>query len=65
VTLLQAIGMAGGFTRLARSSKVTITRSMGGKKMLTVDVKANTNDPATKQFEVLPDDTISVDERTF
>jgi polysaccharide export outer membrane protein len=65
ITLLQAIGMAGGFTRLARSGKVTITRSAGGKKTFTVDVKANTNDPGTKQFDVLPDDTISVDERTF
>ena len=65
MTLLQAIGMAGGFTRLARSGKVTITRSVGGKKTFTVDVKANTNDPGTKQFDVLPDDTISVDERTF
>jgi len=65
MTLLQAIGMAGGFTRLARSGKVTITRSAGGKKTFTVDVKANTNDPGTKQFDVLPDDTISVDERTF
>jgi polysaccharide export outer membrane protein len=65
MTLLQAIGMAGGFTRLARSSKVTITRTMGGKKTLTVDVKANTNDPETKQFEILPDDTINVDERVF
>ncbi len=65
MTLLQAIGMAGGFTRLARSGKVTITRTAGGKKTFTVDVKANTNDPGTKQFDVLPDDTISVDERTF
>ena len=65
MTLLQAIGMAGGFTRLARSGKVTITRTAGGRKTMSVDVKANTNNSDTKQFEILPDDTISVDERTF
>ena len=65
VTLLQAIGMAGGFTRLAKTSTVTVTRTSGGNRTLTVNVKANTNDPATKQFEVLQDDTVQVGERTF
>jgi protein involved in polysaccharide export with SLBB domain len=65
VTLLQAIGMAGGFTRLAKTSTVTVTRTSGGNRTITVNVKANTNDPATKQFEVLPDDTVQVGERTF
>lgn len=65
VTLLQAIGMAGGFTRLARTSTVTVTRTSGGNRTITVNVKANTNDPATKQFEVLQDDTVQVGERTF
>ena len=65
VTLLQAIGMAGGFTRLAKTSTVTVTRTSGGNRTITVNVKANTNDPATKQFEVLQDDTVQVGERTF
>lgn len=65
VTLLQAIGMAGGFTRLAKTSTVTVTRISGGNRTITVNVKANTNDPATKQFEVLQDDTVQVGERTF
>lgn len=65
VTLLQAIAMAGGFTRLAVQSKVTITRTVGGKKTLTVDVKSAANDPDTKPFEILPDDTIIVAERVF
>ena len=65
VTLLQAIAMAGGFSRLAVQSKVSITRTLGGKKSLTVDVRSAANDPGTKPFEILPDDTIMVAERVF
>lgn len=65
VTLLQAIAMAGGFTRLAVQSKVTITRTSGGKKTFSVDVKSAANDPDTKLFEILPDDTIIISERVF
>jgi polysaccharide export outer membrane protein len=65
VTLLQAIAMAGGFTRLAVQSKVTVTRTVGGKKSMTVDLRSAANDPATKPFEILPDDTIFVAERVF
>jgi len=65
VTLLQAIAMAGGFTRLAVQSKLTITRTSGGKKTISVDVRSAANDPDTKPFEILPDDTIIVSERVF
>ena len=65
VSVLQAIAMAGGFTRLAVQGKVTVTRTVGGKKTLTVDVKSAANDPGTKPFEILPDDTIIVSERVF
>lgn len=65
VSVLQAIAMAGGFTRLAVQGKVTVTRTAGGKKTLTVDVKSAANDPGTKPFEILPDDTIIVAERVF
>ena len=65
VTLLQAIAMGGGFTRLAVQGKVTITRTTGGKKTLTVDVRSAASDPGTKPFEIFPDDTIIVSERLF
>lgn len=65
VTLLQAIAMAGGFGRLAVQSKVTITRTVGGKKTLIVDVKSAANDPNIKPFEILAEDTIFVAERVF
>jgi len=57
--------MAGGFTRLAVQGKVTVTRTLGGKKSLAVDVRSAANDPAIKPFEILPDDTIMVAERLF
>jgi len=65
VTLLQAIAMAGGFGRLAVQSKVTITRTIGGKKTLIVDLKSAANDPNIKPFEILAEDTIFVAERVF
>lgn len=65
VTMLQAIAMAGGFTRLAVQGKVTVTRTLGGKRSLTVDVKSAANDPTMQPFEILPDDTIFVAERVF
>jgi polysaccharide export outer membrane protein len=65
VTLLQAIAMAGGFTRLAVQGRVSVTRTLGGKRTFNVDVKSAANDPGTKTFEILPDDTIMVAERVF
>ena len=65
VTLLQAIAMAGGFSRLAVQGKVTITRVLGGKKTFMVDIRSATSDPGTRPFEILPDDTITVAERVF
>jgi polysaccharide export outer membrane protein len=65
VTLLQAIAMAGGFTRLAVQGKVSVTRILGGKRTFSVDVKSAANDSATKPIEILPDDTIIVAERVF
>ena len=32
---------------------------------MVVDVKSNANDPATRQFDIQPDDTIIVAERVF
>src|SRR5438034_3423388 len=57
VTLLQAIAMAGGYTRLANKSNITVTRSTNGKKsMFTLDVNHATNDLKTEPFVILPDD---------
>lgn len=59
--LLQAVAMAGGFTRLADTGKVTIRRTVNGEeKSFKVSIKAG-----SAQFLVLPNDTITVGERFF
>jgi polysaccharide export outer membrane protein len=66
VTLLQAIAMAGGYTRLADTGRVTVTRVANARKTTyRLDVKSATNDTNTKPFEIQPDDTITVAERIF
>jgi polysaccharide export outer membrane protein len=64
VDLLEAIAMAGGFTRLANTAKIIITRTIGGKKSTFVlDAKAITSDGNTSQVTVHPEDTITVGQR--
>jgi polysaccharide export outer membrane protein len=66
VTLLQAIAMAGGYTRLANPSRITVSRTVGGQKAtLVLDGKALALDPSAKPFLVMPDDVITVAERIF
>jgi len=63
VNLLEAIAMGGGFTRLANTSKITITRTAGGKKAtLILDAKTLT-ESSTSNLVILPDDTITVPQR--
>jgi len=66
ITLLQAIGMASGYTRLANTSKITIKRTARGKEMvIELNGKKMANDSETSSFVVLPGDTITVAERLF
>jgi polysaccharide export outer membrane protein len=66
VTLLQAIAMAGGYTRLANPGRITVTRTVGNQKTtLSLDGRAMASDASIKSFEVFPDDTITVAERIF
>jgi len=66
LNLLQAISMAGGYTRLASPAKVVVQRQQGDKKVIfKVDAKSMAKDKDTKVFEVLPDDTITVGESIF
>jgi polysaccharide export outer membrane protein len=66
MTFLQAVAMAGGYTRLANRGSVTVTRMVGGKKNnFNLDLKSATSDLNTQPFEILPDDTITVAERIF
>lgn len=66
IDLLRAIGLAGGFTRLANASKVTVKRTVSGREVVTVvDAKRLSADINTQPFTVLPGDTITVSERVF
>ncbi len=66
INLLQAISMAGGYTRLGNSSKVSVQRGEGTeKKIFKLDADSMAKDPEVKVFEIQPDDTINVAEKVF
>ena len=66
VDLLSAIGMAGGYTRIADPSKVTVKRRSGGKEeVFNLNAKKMAGDPAANRFEVQSGDTITVGESIF
>jgi polysaccharide export outer membrane protein len=66
IDLLQAVGLAGGFTRLSNPSKITVKRNTGGQEsVVTVDGKKLERDSGTMPFTVLPGDVITVAERIF
>ena len=66
ITLLQAIGMAGGFTRLANERNVTVKRRVGGAmKILKFDAKAMAKDGTDSAFRVREGDIITVGESRF
>lgn len=64
--LLQAIGLAGGYTRIANPAKIIVKRRVGGKDtVIPLNAKAMAGNSAAKPFEVLPGDTITVSESIF
>jgi len=63
VDLLEAVAMAGGFTRLANTAKITITRTIGGKKSTFVLDAKTVTATGTAQITVMPEDTITVAQR--
>jgi polysaccharide export outer membrane protein len=66
IGLLQAIGMAGGFTRLANSANIIVKRNVdGGLKTLHLNGKTMASDNRSAPFVVMPGDTITVTERFF
>jgi len=66
VNLLQAISMAGGYTRLGAGNRVTVQRGEGrGKKIFKLDADSMAKDKDVSIFEIAPDDTISIGEKIF
>lgn len=66
VTLLQAIGMAGGYTRIANPSKVVVKRNEGGvEKVYNFNAKQMARTQVDSTFRILPGDVITVAESIF
>jgi len=66
MTLLEAIGMAGGYTRIADPAKITLKRSINSRDIIyKLNAKTMARDEASKPFEILPGDTVTVSESVF
>lgn len=66
VNLLQAISMAGGYTRLGTGRGVTVQRGEGtAKKVFKLDADSMARDKDVKNFEIIADDTITIGEKLF
>jgi protein involved in polysaccharide export with SLBB domain len=66
VDLLEAVGMAGGYTKLANPAKITVKRITDGREsIIKIDGKRMLKDPSIADFEVMPGDTIVVGEAIF
>ena len=67
INLLEAIGMAGGYTRIAQPSHVTVKRVEAGGRETTykLDAKRMAVDKGNSRFEIVAGDTIVVGESLF
>jgi len=66
IDLLEAIGLAGGFTRLANTSDVIVRRVVNGQATITrVNAKKMADNSGASIFQILPGDIITVQERIF
>jgi polysaccharide export outer membrane protein len=66
VSLLQAIGMAGGYTRIANPNKVIVKRREGGvENVYQFNAKKMARSGADSSFSVMPGDVITVAESIF
>jgi polysaccharide export outer membrane protein len=66
VNVLQAIGMAGGYTRIANPAKVILMRRIDGKqKTFQLNAKKMASGHTESEIKVLPGDVITVSESMF
>ena len=66
ITLLDAIAMAGGYTRIANTAKITLKRKEGGKETIVhLNAKTMAKDDRVASFEIQPGDVITVAESVF
>ena len=66
LNVIQVIGIAGGYTRLADPARITVKRHANGKDIvLQLNAKRMARDEEAKPFEVEPGDLITIGERLF
>ena len=67
ITLLQAIGMAGGYTKIANPGRVTVKRQEagGGERVIRLDAKRMARGDDSASFYIKPGDVITVAESLF
>ena len=66
ITLLEAIGMAGGYTRAADPAKITLKRRSAGKETIfRLNAKSMASGASSSSFEIEPEDVITVGESMF
>jgi protein involved in polysaccharide export with SLBB domain len=66
VTLLQAIGMAGGYTRIAEPSNISVKRIENGvESVMKLNAKRMARGGASAAFKIIPGDVITVPESLF
>ena len=66
ITLLQAIGMAGGYTKIANPGRVTVKRRQdGGERVIKLDAKRMARGEDSTSFYIKPGDVITVAESLF
>ena len=66
LNVLQAIGMAGGYTSNADPGRVYVKRQVGNKQIvLKMDARRMARNASATPFEILPGDTITVGETIF
>jgi polysaccharide export outer membrane protein len=64
ITLLQALGMAGGYTKIANPGRVTVKRQQegGGERVIRLDAKRMARGDDSASFYIKPGDIITVAE---
>ena len=66
IDILEAVAMAGGYTRIAAPEHITVRRKgPKGDEVLKVDAKRLARGEGNKNFMVVPGDTITVGESIF
>ena len=67
LSLLEGIGLAGGYTRLANSSRVTVKRSLPGEaeQVFKLDARQMARGKNAPRFQLQPGDMVMVEESLF